>query len=229
MAFSFSNNWGTATSFPVPQNIPSDYVQVSGSSWGLPATKVPTSPTKSDAQNLYKTELCRSFEETSFCRYGPKCQFAHGQAELRPISRHPKYKTEVCKTFSSTGSCPYGKRCRFIHSRNESDFQFSNVSPSNSVDNSFSTTWEPFNTSFGSQTKPSEHSKSSFTTSPQTKPQEASKPLSLGLGFVDSKSSETFELVTPFADMTFSPYSFESSSPQPKRLSFFESILTDSR
>jgi len=66
-------------------------------------------------QNLYKTELCRSFEETGTCRYGSKCQFAHGSAELRPILRHPKYKTEVCKTFHTIGTCPYGKRCRFIH------------------------------------------------------------------------------------------------------------------
>eukprot|EP01114_Cavostelium_apophysatum_P010792 TRINITY_DN24912_c0_g1_i1.p1 TRINITY_DN24912_c0_g1~~TRINITY_DN24912_c0_g1_i1.p1 ORF type:complete len:438 (-),score=99.42 TRINITY_DN24912_c0_g1_i1:251-1564(-) len=66
-------------------------------------------------QNLYKTELCRSFCETGVCRYGHKCQFAHGEHEIRPVMRHPKYKTEICKTFSNTGTCPYGNRCRFIH------------------------------------------------------------------------------------------------------------------
>eukprot|EP01117_Protostelium_nocturnum_P006210 TRINITY_DN223_c0_g1_i1.p1 TRINITY_DN223_c0_g1~~TRINITY_DN223_c0_g1_i1.p1 ORF type:complete len:259 (-),score=81.34 TRINITY_DN223_c0_g1_i1:206-982(-) len=66
-------------------------------------------------QNLYKTELCRSFQETGICRYGHKCQFAHGYAEIRPVMRHPKYKTEICKTFTNTGNCPYGNRCRFIH------------------------------------------------------------------------------------------------------------------
>jgi len=66
-------------------------------------------------QNLYKTELCLSWAETGTCRYGPKCQFAHGKHELRPVLRHPKYKTEICKTFNSTGQCPYGKRCRFVH------------------------------------------------------------------------------------------------------------------
>lgn len=66
-------------------------------------------------QSLYKTELCRSYEETGSCRYGAKCQFAHGKAELRPIVRHPKYKTEICKTWQAHGSCPYGARCRFIH------------------------------------------------------------------------------------------------------------------
>jgi len=67
-------------------------------------------------QDLYKTELCKSWVESGgFCRYGEKCQFAHGPDELRPIFRHPKYKTEICKTFYTYGTCPYGKRCRFVH------------------------------------------------------------------------------------------------------------------
>ncbi|KAK9760833.1 hypothetical protein K7432_014741 [Basidiobolus ranarum] len=65
--------------------------------------------------SLYKTEFCRSYEETGFCRYGSKCQFAHSSSELRVINRHPKYKTVVCKTFWEQGTCPYGKRCCFIH------------------------------------------------------------------------------------------------------------------
>ncbi|KAH9487095.1 mRNA decay activator protein ZFP36 [Psilocybe cubensis] len=83
------------------------------------------SPTSSSGQTgpsannrklgLYKTELCRSWEEKGSCRYGAKCQFAHGEEELRRVSRHPKYKTEICKTFWVSGSCPYGKRCCFIH------------------------------------------------------------------------------------------------------------------
>jgi len=80
---------------------------------GLPIE--PESEDDTSTQNLYKTESCRSFEETGTCRYGMKCQFAHGKTELRHVSRHPKYKTEVCKTFHSIGTCPYGKRCRFIH------------------------------------------------------------------------------------------------------------------
>ena len=76
------------------------------------------SPGMPGAQNsLYKTELCRSWEETGACRYGVKCQFAHGRDELRPVLRHPKYKTEVCRTFAQNGTCPYGTRCRFIHYR----------------------------------------------------------------------------------------------------------------
>ncbi|GAA6047713.1 hypothetical protein JCM3770_001740 [Rhodotorula araucariae] len=64
---------------------------------------------------LYKTELCRSWDERSGCRYGIKCQFAHGVHELREIVRHPKFKSEICRTFWQQGACPYGKRCCFIH------------------------------------------------------------------------------------------------------------------
>jgi hypothetical protein len=39
---------------------------------------------------LYKTELCRSWEEKGSCRYATKCQFAHGEEELRKVARHPK-------------------------------------------------------------------------------------------------------------------------------------------
>lgn len=63
----------------------------------------------------YKTELCRCFEESGHCKYGDKCQFAHGKQELRSLSRHPKYKTELCRTFHTVGFCPYGPRCHFVH------------------------------------------------------------------------------------------------------------------
>ncbi|XP_076305779.1 mRNA decay activator protein ZFP36L1-like [Tachypleus tridentatus] len=68
----------------------------------------------------YKTELCRPFEENGTCKYGDKCQFAHGFQELRTLARHPKYKTELCRTFHTTGLCPYGPRCHFIHNSEES-------------------------------------------------------------------------------------------------------------
>lgn len=44
---------------------------------------------------LYKTELCRSWEEKGTCRYGNKCQFAHGEDELRKVPRHPKVKLSL--------------------------------------------------------------------------------------------------------------------------------------
>jgi len=69
--------------------------------------------------DLYKTELCRSFEETGSCRYGIRCQFAHGKAELKPVGRHPRYKTKLCRTFHTRGFCAYGSRCHFIHNVQE--------------------------------------------------------------------------------------------------------------
>ena len=72
-------------------------------------------PTTKTISNLYKTELCRSQIETGACRYGAKCQFAHGEHEIRSVTRHPKYKTDLCRSFHTTGTCPYGNRCHFIH------------------------------------------------------------------------------------------------------------------
>ena len=69
-----------------------------------------------DREKLFKTELCRRYEETRTCPYKNGCQFAHGVEELRnrPI-RHSRYKTKVCKTYSSCGFCKYGPRCHFKH------------------------------------------------------------------------------------------------------------------
>lgn len=67
----------------------------------------------------YKTELCRPYEEFGVCKYGDKCQFAHGMGELRSLARHPKYKTELCRTYHTSGFCPYGPRCHFVHNEEE--------------------------------------------------------------------------------------------------------------
>lgn len=75
---------------------------------------------KQTSYSRYKTELCRQFSENGQCKYGDKCQFAHGVDELKDVKRHPKYKTDFCKTFHSKGFCPYGPRCHFIHEINES-------------------------------------------------------------------------------------------------------------
>jgi len=83
----------------------------SSSSTSTAASKVNTS--------RYKTELCRPFSEHGTCKYGEKCQFAHGGPELRNVSRHPKYKTDLCRTYHSAGFCPYGPRCHFIHNLDE--------------------------------------------------------------------------------------------------------------
>eukprot|EP00924_Labyrinthula_sp_SR-Ha-C_P009208 augustus_masked-scaffold_2-processed-gene-16.44-mRNA-1 protein AED:0.32 eAED:0.32 QI:0/-1/0/1/-1/1/1/0/403 len=101
----------------IPQR---DFWPGQGGEIGIGATDFPPQPNK---QNLYKTELCRKWETTGTCRYGAKCQFAHGRAELRTLVRHPLYKTTQCKSFQATGQCRYGSRCRFIHNETESQLK----------------------------------------------------------------------------------------------------------
>jgi hypothetical protein len=100
----------------------------------------------------YKTELCRSYHETGFCKYGEKCQFAHGYDEIRSLNRHPKYKTILCRTYHCTGYCksneiflifqffffrcfckgPYGPRCHFLHDECSDTLSCNTISPSSS-------------------------------------------------------------------------------------------------
>ncbi|XP_061576282.1 mRNA decay activator protein ZFP36L1 [Cololabis saira] len=90
----------------------------------------------SSSSSRYKTELCRSFTENGLCKYGGKCQFAHGAEELRDLNRHPKYKTEPCRTFHTIGFCPYGIRCHFVHNNEEENKpSFSRSSSSSSSSN----------------------------------------------------------------------------------------------
>ncbi|XP_073405120.1 uncharacterized protein [Dendrobates tinctorius] len=84
-------------------------------------TKV-SPPASRPPASRYKTELCRTFHESGSCKYGAKCQFAHGAGELRGLNRHPKYKTELCRTYHTIGFCPYGSRCHFIHNAEEQRF-----------------------------------------------------------------------------------------------------------
>lgn len=64
---------------------------------------------------LYKTEMCTQWQEMGHCSFFGKCQYAHGENELRPILRHPTFKTTNCHQFKMTGKCKYGSRCRFRH------------------------------------------------------------------------------------------------------------------
>ncbi|KAI8074012.1 hypothetical protein BC940DRAFT_231343, partial [Gongronella butleri] len=66
--------------------------------------------------HLYKTELCRNWEELGACsRYGKKCRYAHGIEEMRVVPKHTRYKTQICRAYHIDGTCPYGSRCTFIH------------------------------------------------------------------------------------------------------------------
>jgi len=110
-ALAVGNNNGSSASSTCSSSSSSAVSSPGTSSGSLPASKVNTS--------RYKTELCRPYQENGSCKYGEKCQFAHGLPELRTVNRHPKYKTDLCRTYHSVGFCPYGPRCHFIHSLDE--------------------------------------------------------------------------------------------------------------
>ena len=68
----------------------------------------------------YKTELCKNWAETGHCRYGKKCQFAHGnvdQSNKEP--QNARYKSKLCKQFYEKNHCPYGNRCLFRHEQRQ--------------------------------------------------------------------------------------------------------------
>lgn len=68
----------------------------------------------------YKTELCKSFMDTSFCAYGNRCRFAHGKKELFDKNLDSnKYKQKLCNSFRENGFCLYGTRCNFKHGENK--------------------------------------------------------------------------------------------------------------
>ncbi|CUM67011.1 uncharacterized protein PRCAT00004699001 [Priceomyces carsonii] len=66
--------------------------------------------------NLYKTELCASYTKLGVCPYGGKCQFAHGDEELKKVDRPPKWRSKPCANWAKYGNCRYGNRCCFKHS-----------------------------------------------------------------------------------------------------------------
>jgi hypothetical protein len=87
---------------------------------------------------LYKTRMCKNFEQMGSCKFGDKCNFAHGKEELRrgggPASTVSAgrggsssngggngatgFKKRLCERFAS-GSCPYGSRCTFAHGHDD--------------------------------------------------------------------------------------------------------------
>ncbi|CAN6484680.1 unnamed protein product [Victoria cruziana] len=55
---------------------------------------------------LYKTEMCRSWDETTSCRYGTKCLFAHGKEELRPMPLRNKPEVNRPRVGAQGSSTP---------------------------------------------------------------------------------------------------------------------------
>ena len=94
------------------------------------------SNTKPEPNPRYKTLICKHFNTPQGCSYGDKCQFAHGESELKPFegkilnqtqanSNKNKqtsvlnYKIVKCKNWERDGNCKYGGHCTFAHGENE--------------------------------------------------------------------------------------------------------------
>ena len=81
----------------------------------------PKKPVEKKTDPKKKTQLCKHFEKGE-CKYGDKCNFAHGASELNiapPKKVHRTvFKTEPCKHFEK-GECKYGDKCNFAHGDNE--------------------------------------------------------------------------------------------------------------
>lgn len=85
-------------------------------------TKPDDAPKKHDRRRghktntqLYKTELCASYMRIGSCPYDGKCQFAHGNHELKVVERPPKWRSKPCVNWAKFGACRYGTRCCFKH------------------------------------------------------------------------------------------------------------------
>jgi len=72
----------------------------------------------------FKTILCKNYEETGKCEFASKCQFAHGELELRTVPqnylgpRPVEARRELCKVWLQTGQC-HRPLCPAAHCLNE--------------------------------------------------------------------------------------------------------------
>lgn len=72
-----------------------------------------------------KTELCRHFMSSKGCIFGDKCNYAHGDHELKYTTLMDlqraglvdvnTFRTHPCPTWVAVGSCPFDLRCPFLH------------------------------------------------------------------------------------------------------------------
>jgi len=72
----------------------------------------------------FKTVICHNYQASGHCEFGQRCEFAHGQLELRTLAQNylqlnPQYKTVMCTHFTEKGLCPQGQNCQFSHGDRE--------------------------------------------------------------------------------------------------------------
>ena len=108
---------------------------------------------KGPSNPRYKTSLCKKFGTPEGCPYGEKCQFAHGEQELRIYSGQPQnmmgmynpnmfnksqnnllnYKIVKCKNWEKDKTCKYGAHCTFAHGDTDLHTKNDNLYMSNTV------------------------------------------------------------------------------------------------
>ena len=99
----------------------------------IPVMNLPNQISNKPNNTKYKTTLCKHFNTPQGCSYGEKCQFAHGNKELRLNNAQGfpqqmgmevgnkmqnsilNYKIVKCKNFEKDGTCKYGAHCTFAH------------------------------------------------------------------------------------------------------------------
>ena len=113
----------------------------------IPVMNTPKQNANKPNNAKYKTILCKHFNTPQGCSYGEKCQFAHGNKELRAFNSQMipqmnnltksqnsilNYKIVKCKNFEKDGTCKYGQHCTFAHgdkdlrNKTENMFQINN-------------------------------------------------------------------------------------------------------
>lgn len=72
-----------------------------------------------------KTELCRHYNTEKGCPFGDKCNYAHGEHELKytklmdleraGLADIEIFRTHPCPSWVATGACPFDQRCIGLH------------------------------------------------------------------------------------------------------------------
>lgn len=97
-----------------------------GATEGGPPRRPSSMSTRAATDNpAFRTQICTRWAEGS-CQYGDRCNFAHGEEDLRPFGGSdrfdaeastkgdPAFRTKLCTRWAQ-GSCQYGDRCMFAH------------------------------------------------------------------------------------------------------------------
>ncbi|CAH9058465.1 unnamed protein product [Cuscuta europaea] len=108
------------TMFKTPVKIEEDVIVMDGilvkPKVGSTRSRLSQTPSDSgDKNSFYKRDKCLFWEDSGSCRLGSKCQFAHGQEELRQARLTTKSnRNEICK-LSNMGACSYAIKCNYFH------------------------------------------------------------------------------------------------------------------